>query len=368
MDKLSLPRIISLETAVPGFSLAQSEVWELFNKHRKLSETERILYGRFLADKSISTRHVACDDILEIFDQTPDQLHDRYEKFAVQLATEALQKSCRSAGITPKQLDGLIVTTCTGYLCPGLTSYISGALGLNTDLMAYDLIGHGCGAALPALRLAKQLLAQQGFQHVAVVSAEICTAAISWGDAPDLILSNAIFGDGAAAAIVSNRHDTAGITLNNFESLLWPCYRDELRFTQKDSRLCNVLSKNVPAIVAKGVRELYDSLQPKVQAPVHYAFHTGGRRILDAVSQGLDITTGQMVYSRDVLRRYGNMSSPSILFVIKEMLDRRVFENQDSLLLFGFGAGFTAYGMCGQWIQPVQAERKEHVNCKSCCR
>lgn len=350
-------KIISLETAVPAFSLNQSEALELFRNHGGLSNREEGFYERFLSDDSIQRRHVACDHITDVFASEPDVQHARFERFATDLAVESLRKACATAGILPEELDGLVVTTCTGYLCPGLSSYVSGVLNLKPEIIALDMAGHGCGAALPALWWAARQLTGLTHGRIGVVSVEICTAAIYMGASVDLILSNAIFADGAAAAVVSNESRRSGLALDNYASLLWPNYRDDLRFMQKDGRLRNVLSKDVAKIVGDAVMELRGIMEARGGTADLYALHTGGRRILDEIAERLELTDAQMDPSREVLRNYGNMSSPSVLFVLKDMMDQGLLTGGDVLRMFTYGAGFTAYGLDTRWNQPSIEEK-----------
>jgi len=342
-------RIIAVGTAVPSLSVSQEEAFEGFARFRQLSAKEKVLYERFLADSSIKTRYVATDSLEKIFTETADQAHARFSFYAVKLAAAALEAACAQANIRPEMLDGLIVTTCTGYLCPGLSSYLMEKLSLREGAQALDLVGHGCAAALPALRSADQMIRAQNLKHVAVVSVEICTAAIFFGEATDLILSNSIFGDGAAACIVSGDTATPGLVIERVEGVVWPQYRDDLRFIQQDGRLCNKLSKRVPAIVAEAVGNLHGLLHPDGEAD-RYAFHAGGKRIIDAIEDHLGLEAGALEPTREILRCYGNISSASVLFALKELMTGSVGE---SVLLFSYGAGFSAFGLLGRFVGKI---------------
>jgi len=350
-------RITAVGTALPSLKVTQQEAFAAFSRFRALSHKEKILYERFLADESIETRFVASDSLDRLFHETPDDAHARFSKHAVTLACEALEAACLQANLRPERLDGLVVTTCTGYLCPGLSSYLMEKLSFKEGAQALDLVGHGCAAALPALRSADAMIRAGGLKHVAVVSVEICTAAIYFGDETDLILSNSIFGDGAAACIVSGDQDAPGLRLERVEGVVWPQYRDDLRFTQREGRLCNKLSKRVPAIVAEAVGNLHALLLPEGEAR-QYAFHAGGKRILDAIESYLELESAALSLSRASLRCYGNVSSASVLFTLKELMAE---PSGGPVLLFSYGAGFSAFGLRGRFVHIGEAHDKEMV-------
>src|SRR5213078_306541 len=113
----------------------------------------------------------------DAFDARPDVLHARFAEHAPRLAQEAAEEALRDAGCAASEIDGLIISTCTGYLCPGLTSYVVERLGLAQDIVALDLVGQGCGAALPNLRMAEALLAAQRCEKVLSICVEVCSAA-----------------------------------------------------------------------------------------------------------------------------------------------------------------------------------------------
>lgn len=180
---------------------------------------------------------------------------------------------------------------------------------------------------------------------MAVLCIEVCSAALDWGDEIDLILSNAIFADGAACALLTNHPARQGLEIRGFESILWPEYREHLRFRTRNSRLSNVIHPEVPKVAARAVRQLMDRFKERDGAAFkHFAVHPGGRKILDEIENGVHEMRGNLDCSRAVLKQYGNMSSPSVLFVLKEMFSRKIPQSGESILLFAFGAGFTAFG------------------------
>jgi len=354
-------KIIGIETANPPLKLTQEEVWASIQYNKVLSDRENVYYKRFLGDPNIQSRYVGIPDLKDIFHETPDQSIKRFEKFGTLIGVEAVRKCLQKYEVRAQEIDALIVTTCTGYLCPGLTSYVAEKVGFNSHIEALDLVGLGCGAAIPALRTADDFLKNHPDSNVIVLCVEICTAAISWGEEIDLILSNILFGDGAAACLLSNKNSAEGVVIKDFHSILWPQYRDELRFEHKNSRLCNVIKKEVPGIAARAVKETMSKLACGNTGTIrHYAVHPGGRKILDEIEDALEFKNNELAPSREILRDYGNMSSPSVLFVLKQILEKGNVQDKEQIALFAFGAGFTAFGALVE-VCDHRGQKQQHL-------
>src|SRR5262245_27878575 len=165
--------ICALGTAVPPARYSQVECWEAYRASSKFSvlgAPSRALLQRVLCgDSGVSTRHLALGSLDEAFEIDPDVLHRRFLQHAPALAERAAVAALKRAGLQASAIDGLLISTCTGYLCPGLTSYVGERLGLRHDVVALDLVGQGCGAALPNLRAAEALVASQRCANVLCV-------------------------------------------------------------------------------------------------------------------------------------------------------------------------------------------------------
>src|SRR6266436_6404807 len=206
---LSCPMFITgLGTAAPQQRFTQKECWDVFsasNLSRQLDSRSRAIVKKVLTgNNGIVSRHLVLDRVDEAFDVTPDILHARYVKHAPLLATQAAERALADAGTERKQIDALIISTCTGYLCPGLTSYVGERLGLRPDVLNLDLVGQGCGAALPNLTTAHALLDSGRSKHVLSICVEVCSAALFFENDAGVLISACIFGDGAGAAVLSN--------------------------------------------------------------------------------------------------------------------------------------------------------------------
>ena len=344
--------INGIGTAVPTSRYTQQECWEalrvspLFTQlnSRAQAITRKVLTGNC----GIATRHLALDPLMDAFDMTPDTLHRRFVQTAPALATKAAQQALQRSGITAHEIGGLIISTCTGYLCPGLTSYVSEQLGLPANAICLDLVGQGCGAALPNLRTAEALIRSGSAQHILCVCVEICSAAFYLDNDPGVLISACLFGDGAAAAVVSAAPlpGQRRVRWLANETVLKPQHRDELRFEQRGGMLFNILKPSVSKLAATTAEEVLDralATAEKSRVDIRaWNFHPGGRDVLLALRAQLDLSDADLQHSADVLREFGNISSPSVLFV----LDATLRNNAPAGLwwMASFGAGFTSHG------------------------
>lgn len=338
--------IQSLATAVPDRCVTQQYAFEFLDSHFALAPAERALYRRILLEGPIKSRRIAIDFDEQICTDDPDLQLARFLEQARRLSITAAQNALCSAGLTPQDIGALVINTCTGYLCPGLSSYVAEALALDRSIKVFDLMGMGCGAAIPNLQCGAALIESIRPKRVLSIAVEICSATLYMGDSPDLVVSNSIFGDGAAACVLGDsRNGTPLVRLLDFETTLLPRCREHLRYHSDHGRLRNTLSRRVPAIGAAAISQSVSRLLDRhglSQADIAFwAVHPGGSAVLDAVQRKLDLSPECLAHSRDILENYGNMSSPSVLFVLQKHLPSLV-RGQKGLLL-SFGAGFTAF-------------------------
>jgi alkylresorcinol/alkylpyrone synthase len=291
---------------------------------------------------------LALDDLRDAFRLTPDELYARFAKHAPVVATAAAERALARSGNQPADIDAIIVSTCTGYLCPGLTSYVSERLGLRPDVLALDLVGQGCGAALPNLRTADALIASQRVARVLSVCVEICSAAFYLDEDLGVLISACLFGDGAAAAVLADKPNP------NWRSIEWKAAgttlsaadRDHLRMEQRGGMLRNLLSVQVPSLAAKHAETVLADVLGRTgvrrESIAAWIMHPGGREVLLAMQAKLGLSENDLRWSAQILREYGNLSSPSVLFVLEAALADTV--PNGLWWMSSFGAGFSCHG------------------------
>jgi alkylresorcinol/alkylpyrone synthase len=343
--------ITGLGTAAPPWRYAQRDCWEALQESSefpRLTPRSRAIVKKVLTgNNGISTRHLALEHLGQAFELTPDALHARFLKHAPALATQAAEQALREAATQAEEVDAVIISTCTGYLCPGLTSYVSERLGLRPNVLALDLVGQGCGAALPNLRTAQSLLASGSCHHVLTVCVEVCSAALFFDNDPGVLISACLFGDGAGAAVLANgANGRRPLEWKTCTSLLDPQRRDLLRFEQRAGMLRNILTPQVPVLAASHAEQVLNYMlaqEPVRRDQIHgWALHPGGRDVLLALRQRLGLSSRDLRWSEAVLNEFGNVSSSSLFFVLQTALADSAPSGY--WWLSSFGAGFSCHG------------------------
>lgn len=254
-----------------------------------------------------------------------------YERHAFGLARKALDQLDLS-GVTH-----IIVTTCTGFYAPGLDLQIVQHYGLPSSVERTIIGFMGCYAALNALKLARHVVRSAPEARVLILNLELCTLHLKQNCSLEEILSFLIFADGCAASIVSSRPE--GIRLQSFHTCLLPDSMEQITWGIGGLGFDMKLSGRVPGMISSSLPAcLDDILSGRDKADIlHWAIHPGGRSILDAVRDGADLEEAQMTTSRDILRRFGNMSSATIMFVLAEMMKEGTQAGEGCAMVFGPG-------------------------------
>ncbi len=336
----------SVATAVPPYVATQAEAEAFFTGHYSGRVSARYLSAMraVLAHPSIARRHFAITTPEVLLSEDPDSRIRRFTDSAVDLSAQAVHKALAGAGLTTDAVSALVVNTCTGYVCPGISTYLIERLGLSGRVNAYDLVGSGCGGAIPNLKIAGSQLAGTDKGVAVSVSVEICSATFQMGNDLSLVLSNALFSDGAAAAVVWK--NPKGLKLIASASRYYPEHREQIRYVHKDGQLHNKISTSLPGIVRKAAAEVIsDLLEPeglKTEDIRHWALHTGGEKIINGIRDELGLPESRLHATRDILSRYGNMSSPTVWFVLRELLDAGI-DKDDRCVMIAFGAGMSAH-------------------------
>ena len=339
--------VASIACVVPPCSVDQTFAAELVKElyaDRLTARSMGLVRATFL-HPSIRKRHFALDDPASVVDESPDQRIERFTEKSIELSCQAVIKVLDQTGVKLEDIRGMVVNTCTGYICPGISTYLIERLGLNRSTRVYDLVGSGCGGAIPNLQVAESLLKSNDGPLVSV-SVEICSSVFQMGNDLSLILSNALFADGAAAALLWDR--PAGFELISSAGRYVPEQREHIRFVHKQGQLFNQLSTKLPDLVKKAaagvVADLLSSQGLQISDIKEWALHTGGEKIINAVQNEIGITDDQLGATRKVLAEYGNMSSPTVWFVLDEII-RNGISSGDYCVMVAFGAGLSAHAL-----------------------
>jgi len=340
--------VAGVGTAVPPQRYTQAECWEAVRAARQfcaLAPQSQALLRRLLLNEAngIRTRHLALEALDEAFEIEPDKLHARFARHAPMLAEAAARSALRDADLSPRDVDALVISTCTGYLCPGLTSYVGERLGLKKDVIGLDLVGQGCGAALPNLAAAHGLIAAGNARVALSICVEVCSAAFYIDDDPGVLVSACLFGDGAGALVLAAEPRTGRrrVEWRAGWSSHEPAHRDALRFEQRAGLLRNVLTPQVPALAGRQAAALLQDagLRDRITT---WIWHAGGQKVLERLRETLRLEPRDVERSARVLSAYGNLSSPFVYFVLELALRERA--PSGSWWMSSFGAGFSCHG------------------------
>ena len=344
--------INGIGTATPPARYTKAECLEAFHRSEWFArlDTRSHLIARTVLqrDNGIEARRLALGSLDEVFTIDPDTLDRRFLANAPALAREAGAKALAAAGIDASDIGAVVVSTCTGYLCPGLSGYVVEGLELPATVQAFDLVGQGCAAALPNLQLARSLLASGAAEHVLSVCVEVSSAAMYLDNDPGVLISACLFGDGAGAAVVSRepRPQRRRIEWKDSASLIEPAQRKALMFEQRDGMLRNILTREVPALAAEHAHRVLGTVLGR--AGLHggdiaaWIMHAGGRDVLLALARRFELDADAFRYSAAMLREYGNLSSAFVYFVLAAALADEAAGG--SWWLSSFGAGFSCHG------------------------
>lgn len=361
----------SLETAVPTTVMVQSEVRDVFAAQPGLNRLGKRLVTAAFDSSGIDTRFTAVSELtLERHSEAPlffdsesmmilspgtKARNEVYAAEGTKLFIEAAQKALDAAeGIEPGDVTHVVTVSCTGFFNPGPDYKIVRALGLDASAQRYHLGFMGCYAAFPALRAAKSFCEADPKAVVLVVSAELCSLHVRSSNNPDTIVGTSLFADGAAAAVVTAREDLprpqgSTLSLDFFETTLTPVGEESMAWNIGDEGFEMVLGTYVPHIIDEHIvgalaplLERDDSLIGIEYRDIeHWAIHPGGRSILDKVQAKLKLTDDQLIPARETLRNYGNMSSATVMFVLKHILDQPSEQAEERICSMAFGPGLT---------------------------
>lgn len=269
-----------------------------------------------------------------------------YQQHALTLGAAAVSQALALSALQPTDITHLIAVSCTGMYAPGLDIELIESLGLNTDTKRTSINFMGCYAAFNALKMAGNIIGSEPDSNVLIVCVELCSIHLQEKKDDENLLANAIFGDGSAAVVLNGSKGKKSLELSSFFSDLALQGKDEMGWYIGDYGFEMRLSANVPEVIRNGIGELTDRLLEQISLKLsnidYYAIHPGGKRILDVIEEQLNISKDENRYAREILRSFGNMSSPTVLFVIKSIFDGlKLEDDQKHILSFAFGPGLT---------------------------
>lgn len=345
------PTIHGLALAVPDTCYPQEQILEILRPHLGSSRHCDAIF----AHAGIDSRYLLVGGEYYAQERSTQDRNDVYMQAAVPLGAKAIRRCLEAAGTPADQVSDLIVVSCTGIDIPGLDLRLAGELGMSPNLRRTCVLGMGCYGAFPALLRAREAAASREGSAAMVVAVELCSLHFQPGDdSIENVVSSALFADGAAAALVSAMPGSgAGPAL--VDSATYCDYQtfDHMAFHLTDHGFRMSLSAYVPRLLAAKIEDFVGELLAKnglaIGDVAHWGVHPGSSKILDHVAERLSLPVDALDPSREVLRRYGNMSSATILFVLEELQRSRRPAPGEWGVLLSFGPGLTMEGALVRW-------------------
>ncbi len=340
-------------TAVPQTTIGQPAVRELFRTQTGTSRLAQRLIGAAFDGSAVDTRHTVLPELDPaagagdfrdargaLVSPSTRSRNDAYRVLAPPLFVASARDALSRSGTPADAVTHLVTVSCTGFTQPGPDLEVVGQVGLRPDVFRQHIGFMGCCAAFPALRIAAAFVDADPGAVVLVVCAELCTLHVRTSDDPDQIVSNSVFGDGAAAAVVAA--GGPGLRIDDFATTVVPEGAGDMAWNIGDEGFEMVLSTAVPKLIGQHAGAAVGPLlgdAPATSVPT-WAVHPGGRAILDRTQEALGLPDDALAASRTVLREHGNMSSATVLFVLAEAL-RRGLGDGAPVIALAFGPGLT---------------------------
>ncbi len=351
------PAIVGLATAVPKARYSQRDIGDYFSalqtKDPRRARAIRLIFER----AGVGFRHMIIDEHFYTQTRTTQERNDLYMSESVILGEQTIERGLKAASIRADEIDDFIVISCTGVRVPGLDLLLAARLGMRHDLRRTCVLGMGCYGAFPGLRLAQQAVMGQPGRLALVLALELCSVHLQMVDTALSVVSSALFADGAAMALVGDGQREVGSALKPrlLRSATFSDYTtlDQMTFDLTDQGFRMYLSGYVPDLLAAqiepfiaGLLASHDLSRDEVR---FWGIHPGSTKIVDYVQARLKLADSQVEFSHQVLFDYGNMSSPTILFVLDRIQARGQPNPGDYGVLLAFGPGLTMEGLLVQW-------------------
>lgn len=338
--------LLSLTTAVPPRTIKQAEAKALA---REAFGGRKALFDRLSGvfdNAGIAKRHVVAPHEWYL---SGHGWHDRnavYLEAAEQLFVDAATAAIEKAGLKPSDIDGIVTASTTGIATPSLEARAFARVGFRDNVRRVPVFGLGCAGGVNGLAIASRLAVAEPGSIWLFVTVETCSISIRLdSDDPAAVVATALFGDGGAAAIVTSGHHSLAHIKGSAERL-WPDTLRIMGWDVEDPGLAVVFDRAIPPFVEAGLAEAIDSMCGELGVRRdeidRFCCHPGGVKVIDAIETALDLNQGELNVEREVLRDYGNMSAPTVLFVLKRLLKQGL---PQKVMMTAFGPGFTCAGL-----------------------
>jgi alkylresorcinol/alkylpyrone synthase len=338
--------LLSIATAAPEIILPQAEAKAVARKLFGMRARHFDKLAPVFDNAGIDERHIVRPVSWYETDLGWKERNQVYLEASELLYIEVAGKALDKAGVNAADVDVLVTVSTTGIATPSLEARVAGQMGFRDDAQRIPIFGLGCAGGVSGLATAARLAGED--KIVLFVTIELCSTSIRLDKLSKAnIVATALFGDGAAACLLrgGERFKDEGIaTIGEGAEILWPDTLGIMGWDVEDPGLGVIFDRSIPPFVeanmAEGVRRILEKTGD--QAVDRYVCHPGGAKVILALEQSLELPPGTLDHERAVLRDYGNMSAPTVLFVLERAIEAGL---PDQVLLLALGPGFTASGL-----------------------
>jgi alkylresorcinol/alkylpyrone synthase len=339
--------LLSVATAVPETVITQGEAKELARSlfGRRASAFERLT--PVFDNAGIDKRHIVRPVDWYHGDHGWKARNDVYLEAAEELYMNAARAALEEAGIAADAVDGLVTVSTTGIATPSLEARVAGRMGFRRDVERVPLFGLGCAGGVSGLATAARLAGAWEGKTILFVTVELCSTSIRLDKLSKAnIVATALFGDGAAAAVLRAGEGGGIAAIEGGAEILWPDTLGIMGWDVEDPGLGVIFDRAIPPFVEENMAGAVDQILSHTgsnrAAVDRFTCHPGGAKVVAALEGSLGLAEGALDHERAVLRNYGNMSAPTVLFVLRRLLDAGLPERT---LLLALGPGFTTSGL-----------------------
>jgi len=349
----SHPTIAATATAVPPHLITREDVKYYMGRVFDIPDRRLEAMMSVVDNAQVHKRHSIFPIEYTIEPRPLSKTIEEYQEHSIALGRRAAEECLAKAGLTAADVDLIITVSCTGYMIPSLDVHLLNVMGFRNNVRRLPITELGCVAGAIALSRAWDFLRGAPGKTVLIIAVELPSLTFQRKDlSQGNLISAVLFGDGAAAVVLTNR-PASGPKILDSESFTLPGSMEALGFDLRDSGFHIVLSKELPLLLRDKIKELVENflkrnnLTPQQMAA--YMLHPGGQKLLVCIEEELGLQRCLTKFSWDVLREYGNISSATVLFILQEWLTKKKMKPGDYGLLAGFGPGFSSEFLLLQW-------------------
>jgi alkylresorcinol/alkylpyrone synthase len=351
--RASHPTIAATATALPPHTITRDDVKYYMGRVFDIPERRLEAMMAIVDNAQVHNRHAIFPIDYTIEPRALSQTNNEYIEHAVKLGREAAEKCLERAGLKPEDIDLIITVSCTGFMIPSLDAHLIQLMGFRSNVRRMPFTELGCAAGAMALGRAAEYLKAYPGGNVLIIAVELPSLTFQRKDISQAnLISSVLFGDGAAAVIVSGK-EVRGPKILVSETYTFPDSLFAMGFDLRDSGFHILLAKDVPEMIGAKIGGLVEGFLErngrKREDIKGWILHPGGARLLGNVEAELGLCKCDTQPSWDILGNVGNLSSATILFILQEWLEKRPLQTGEYALAAAFGPGFSAEFLLLQW-------------------